>query len=51
MKWAACACALVLLAGSAMAQTRTVEILNADQVTVEADSAGTVRRLTGNVRN
>ena len=32
------------------AQTRRVEILNADFVEVTQDSAGTVRRLTGNVR-
>lgn len=33
------------------AQTRTVEILNADRVVVESDSIdGTVRRMTGNVR-
>ena len=35
---------------AASAQTRTVEILNADLVTVEADSLGVVRRLDGNVR-
>lgn len=32
------------------AQTRRVEILNADLVEVTTDSAGTVRRLSGNVR-
>jgi lipopolysaccharide export system protein LptA len=42
---------LAMLIGlPATAQTRTVEILNADLVTVEADSGGTVRRLDGNVR-
>ena len=44
------ACLLALLLPAAHAQTRTVEILNADLVTVETDSAGTVRRLDGNVR-
>ncbi|HEX9951276.1 MAG TPA: OstA-like protein [Rubricoccaceae bacterium] len=39
-----------LLAAPAAAQTRTVEILNADLVTVESDSAGVIRRLDGNVR-
>lgn len=42
--------AAVLCAAPARAQTRTVQILNADLVTVEADSGGTVRRLDGNVR-
>ena len=41
---------VALLASAASAQTRTVEILNADLVTVEADSLGIVRRLDGNVR-
>ena len=41
---------LALLVPAAAAQTRTVEILNADLVTVETDSAGIVRRLDGNVR-
>ena len=44
------ACAVALLTSGAAAQTRTVEILNADLVTVEADSGGVVRRLDGNVR-
>ena len=37
-------------AAGAAAQTRTVDILNADLVTVESDSAGVIRRLDGNVR-
>ncbi len=40
----------LLLALSAHAQTRTVEILNADLVSVQADSGRVVRRLDGNVR-
>ena len=43
-------CFLLPAAPAASAQTRTVEILNADLVTVEADSAGVLRRLDGNVR-
>ncbi|NNF57465.1 MAG: hypothetical protein HKN04_04420, partial [Rhodothermaceae bacterium] len=40
----------LFLAQSAQAQTRLVELINADQVTVESDSVqGMVRRLTGNV--
>jgi lipopolysaccharide export system protein LptA len=41
---------LLALAAPAEAQTRRVEILNADFVEVQADSAGIVRRLRGNVR-
>ncbi len=46
----AAACSLLPATAPAAAQTRTVEILNADLVTVEQDSLGIVRRLEGNVR-
>ncbi|HEX8387286.1 MAG TPA: OstA-like protein [Rubricoccaceae bacterium] len=42
--------AVLLCAAGAHAQTRTVEILNADLVTVQSDSGGVVRQLDGNVR-
>jgi lipopolysaccharide export system protein LptA len=41
---------LSLLSPPARAQARTVEILNADSVTVEQGPEGTVRRLVGGVR-
>ena len=49
--WALLAALCALLAAPpAAAQTRTVEILNADFTEATTDSAGTVRRLVGNVR-
>ena len=47
---AVCGSLLAALAPPAEAQTRRVEILGADYTEATTDSAGTVRRLVGNVR-
>ena len=51
-RWLAVLCALLvaLAAPPSAAQTRSVEIIGADYTEATVDSAGTVRRLVGNVR-